>query len=194
MQKRGILRDHADIGTQAVLGDVLDILPIDQYAPLLDVIKPQQQIDERGLARPRPPNQPDFLARPDMERKMIDDRASSHRNRTVRPRSGYPPCGSEEVLRRATSVTTCGRDSVSIPSRTVPTCSNNDAISHITQWDMPLSRSDIAPAAATAPTPIAFSVHNISATPVVLMIRMRSHRLIDDFKAGHQSHLLVYGL
>ena len=71
----------------------------------------------------------------------------------------------------ATSVTTCGRDSVSIPSRTVPTCSNNDAISHITQWDIPLSRSAIAPAAATAPTPIAFSVHNISATHVVLMIR-----------------------
>jgi hypothetical protein len=40
-----------------------------------------------------------------------------------------------------------------MPSCTVPTCSNSEAISHITQCEMPFSRKAIAVAAATAPTP-----------------------------------------
>ena len=46
-----------------------------------------------------------------------------------------------------------GRDSVAMPSCTVPTCSNSMAISHITQCEMPLSRIAIAVAAATAAIP-----------------------------------------
>ena len=45
------------------------------------------------------------------------------------------------------------RASVLMPSCTVPICSNSEAISHMTQCEMPLSRSAMAVAAATAPTP-----------------------------------------
>ena len=40
-----------------------------------------------------------------------------------------------------------------MPSWMVPMFSNNEAISHITQCDMPLMRSAIAVTAATAPMP-----------------------------------------
>ena len=63
------------------------------------------------------------------------------------------------------------RDSVLIPSCTVPICSNKEAISHMTQCEMPFSRRDIAVAAATAPTLNWPRVHSHSVTPAVLAIR-----------------------
>ncbi len=50
VQKRGILRHHADMGAQRLLCHMRNILPIDQDAPLLHVIEAQKQIDERRLA------------------------------------------------------------------------------------------------------------------------------------------------
>ena len=46
MQQRRILCNHADVGTQAVLGDVCNILPINQDAPFADIVEAQQQIDD----------------------------------------------------------------------------------------------------------------------------------------------------
>jgi hypothetical protein len=57
-----------------------------------------------------------------------------------------------------------------MPSCTVPTFSNSEAISHITQCDMPLSRSAIAVAAATAPTPTWPWLHSHSVVPPVARI------------------------
>ena len=57
-----------------------------------------------------------------------------------------------------------------MPSCTVPTCSNRLAISHITQCEMPFSRSAMAVAAATAPTPTWPCVHSHSVTPAVARI------------------------
>ena len=51
MHERRILSDHADIGAQAELGNVFDILFVDQYVSLLNVIKSEQQVYERGFAR-----------------------------------------------------------------------------------------------------------------------------------------------
>ena len=55
-----------------------------------------------------------------------------------------------------------------MPSCTVPTFSNREAISHMIQCDMPLRRSAIAVTAATAPTPIWPWLHNHSAVPLAL--------------------------
>ena len=62
MQQRRVLRDHADIGPQALLADLGDILAVDEDAPAFQVIEAQQQVDQRRLARARPPDQADLLA------------------------------------------------------------------------------------------------------------------------------------
>ena len=76
-----------------------------------------------------------------------------------------PRVTDERPWRPARSTTVCGRASVLMPSCTVPMCSNSAAISHITQCEMPFSRSAIAVAAATAPTPARPFIHSHSATP-----------------------------
>ena len=64
-----------------------------------------------------------------------------------------------------------GRDSVVMPSCTVPMCSNRLAISHMIQCEMPFSRSAIAVAAATAPMPTWPCVHSQTVMPAVEAIR-----------------------
>ncbi len=80
-----------------------------------------------------------------------------------------------------------------MPSCTVPMFSNSEAISHITQCEMPFSRSAIAVAAATAPTPTWPRVHSHSATPAVPTISSHAQRVVDDLEAAHQAHLAVDG-
>src|SRR3989344_735851 len=43
VQQRGVLRDHADVAAQAVLRDMGDVLPVDQDAARLHVMKALQQ-------------------------------------------------------------------------------------------------------------------------------------------------------
>ena len=65
VQQRGVLRHHADLGPQAVLRDVGDVLAVDQDAAGLQVVEAQQQVDERRLAGARAADQADLLARRD---------------------------------------------------------------------------------------------------------------------------------
>ncbi len=51
MQQGRVLRDHADGGPQAVLLHGGNVLPVDQDATAFQVMEPEQQIDQRGLAR-----------------------------------------------------------------------------------------------------------------------------------------------
>jgi hypothetical protein len=44
--------DDADGGAQAVLGQVADILPVDQDAPAGDVVETEQEACQGRLARP----------------------------------------------------------------------------------------------------------------------------------------------
>ena len=54
-----------------------------------------------------------------------------------------------------------------MPSCTVPTLSNKLVVSHITQCDMPCSRSAMAVAAATAPAPTWPWLHSHSDMPAM---------------------------
>ena len=69
---------------QAILRDMRDVLPVDQNAAGLDVVKTQQQIDERRLAGARAADEPDFLARPNRQRQRLENTRRSIR-RAARP-------------------------------------------------------------------------------------------------------------
>ena len=60
-------------GAQALLGDVGDVLPVDQDAAALDVVEAQQQVDQRRLAGAGAADQPDLLAGLHVERQVVDD-------------------------------------------------------------------------------------------------------------------------
>ena len=63
VQERGVLRHHRDLGAQALLGDLGDVLAVDQDAAAFEVVEAQQQIDEGRFAGARRPDQADPLAR-----------------------------------------------------------------------------------------------------------------------------------
>ena len=67
------MRDHADGRAQAFLRDVGDVLPVDEDAPALHVVKAQQQVHQRGFARAGAPDQPHFFARADVQVQSADD-------------------------------------------------------------------------------------------------------------------------
>ena len=47
MQQRRVLRHHRDAAAQALLGDVRDVLAVDQDAAALELVEAQQQVDKR---------------------------------------------------------------------------------------------------------------------------------------------------
>ena len=51
MQQAGILRHQSDLGAQAFLGNVTDVLTVDGNGAVLRFVKAQEQIDDGGLAR-----------------------------------------------------------------------------------------------------------------------------------------------
>ena len=73
VQQRGVLRDHADRRAQTVLRDAGDVLAVDQDAARLQVVKAQQQVDDRALARTRAADQADLLAGAHAQRQVVDD-------------------------------------------------------------------------------------------------------------------------
>ena len=75
-----------------------------------------------------------------------------------------------------------GLASVRSPSCTVPTCSNSEDISHITQWLMPFRRIAMAVAAATAPAPTRDSPHSHSDSSAVLPTSSADSRVLTTSK------------
>ena len=73
VQQRGVLRHHANLGTQAVLCDVGNILSIDQDAAFANIVETQQQIDDGGFPRTGSPYQTDFFAGTDGEIELVDN-------------------------------------------------------------------------------------------------------------------------
>ena len=51
VQQAGILRYQSDLGAQAFLGNVADVLAVDGNRTALRFVKAQEQIDDGGLAR-----------------------------------------------------------------------------------------------------------------------------------------------
>ena len=76
VQQRGVLRDHPDLRAQAVLLHGGDVLPVDADHALFDVVEAQQQVDHGALARAGAADQPDLLARPDVQVEVVDDCAT----------------------------------------------------------------------------------------------------------------------
>ncbi|MCW0416310.1 hypothetical protein NB689_002064 [Xanthomonas sacchari] len=76
VQQRGVLGDQADLLTQALLGDAGDVLPVDQDAALLQVVQPQQHVDQGRLAGAGRPDQADLLARAHLQVEPGDDPAA----------------------------------------------------------------------------------------------------------------------
>ena len=73
-KEKRFLEDDAEFLTQVVHRQVAEIDAIDRDAPLLHVVKPRQQADERGLAGAAPPHDPHHLSRPHLERHVAEDR------------------------------------------------------------------------------------------------------------------------
>src|SRR6516164_9920657 len=55
-------RCSSDVSAQAFLGNLGDVLSVDQDAAGLDLVKPQQQVDQGRLPGARPPDQTDPFA------------------------------------------------------------------------------------------------------------------------------------
>src|SRR3546814_16440473 len=73
-QHRG-LRDDPDLGAQALLRDLADVLIVDRDASALRIIEAEEQPRDRRLARPRRPDDRQRLARTDGEAHAVQDRA-----------------------------------------------------------------------------------------------------------------------
>ncbi len=72
VQQRRILGHHADMGAQAFLRHLGDVLAVDQDMPALEVVEAQEEIDDGRLAGARRPDQADLFTRPDGEGKVVD--------------------------------------------------------------------------------------------------------------------------
>src|SRR5207245_1657796 len=73
VQQRGVLRDHRDLGAQALLRHRRNVLPVDEDPAPFEVVKAQQQVDEGRFAGARGPDQADTLAGHDGEVDAVQD-------------------------------------------------------------------------------------------------------------------------
>ena len=73
MQQRRVLRDHADVAAQRILRDLGNVLPVDQDASALQIVKAQQQVDQRRFAGTRTADETDLFTRRHGERHVVYD-------------------------------------------------------------------------------------------------------------------------
>ena len=71
VQQAGVLGDHADLASEAVLRDRGDVLTVDQHPALVHVVEAQQQVDQGRLAGARAADHADLLARADRQRQVV---------------------------------------------------------------------------------------------------------------------------
>ena len=74
VEQRRVLRHHGDGAAQAALGDLGDVLAVDQDPAALQVVEPLDQLDEGRLARARRPDQRQPLARRDAQGEVVVER------------------------------------------------------------------------------------------------------------------------
>src|SRR5262252_4544373 len=79
VQQGGVLCHHTDLRPEAVLGDVRDILAIDQDAAGFEVVEAQQQVDQCRFACAGAANQSHLLTGPDPQGEVMDHAAASTR-------------------------------------------------------------------------------------------------------------------
>ena len=73
VEEHGLLRNVGNLPTQAGLGHVRDVLPVDEDAAAREVLETEQQRRERGLARAGAAHEAHALAAGDAERKAVED-------------------------------------------------------------------------------------------------------------------------
>ncbi len=71
VQERSVLRDQTDLGAQAFLGNVADVLPVNRNRTALRFVEAQEQVDDGGFARAAASDQADFFARADGEVEAV---------------------------------------------------------------------------------------------------------------------------
>src|SRR5437764_4562621 len=77
VQERGVLRHHADLGPQALLGEPRNVAAIDQDAAALRPVESEQQMHESRFAGAGAADQADPLARCYVEVELAQDAAAA---------------------------------------------------------------------------------------------------------------------
>ena len=77
-----VLQHQAEHARAARRGPLADVDAVDRDAPLLHVVEPQQQVDDRRLARAGGADDRHALARLDVERHVLQHRLARRRRRT----------------------------------------------------------------------------------------------------------------
>src|SRR6185436_19376774 len=75
VEQGGVLGHHADLGAQALLGDLGDILAVNDNAARFEVVEPKKQADERRLPGAGATDEADLLARLQGKRQILDNAA-----------------------------------------------------------------------------------------------------------------------
>ena len=73
-EEERLLEHHADVAAERRLRHAPDVLPVDADGPLVGVVGPQEQRDQRRLARTRAADDRDPLPRGDAQRHVVQDR------------------------------------------------------------------------------------------------------------------------
>ena len=137
VQQGRVLRDHADLPAQAVLGRRGDVLPVDQDAPALDVRRNAKGSSASvGLPAPERPTSPTFSpAR--RERKIVDPPRRPCRSGIARSRTGLRTSARLASVASATvGQRPRARDRSAALLHLCPTLSKMPIEVHITQPDI----------------------------------------------------------
>ena len=108
VEHRRLLPDRADLGAQRVLGQVADVDAVEQDAPALDLVEPEQQRDRRGLAGAGAADQRHPLAGADVQGEAVERRRRAavaeadvlEVDRAAGPRRGDGVVGVDDGVRR----------------------------------------------------------------------------------------------
>ena len=73
LEDERVLHEHAHLAAQRFEVDIAHVGAVDANAPLFDVVKAGQKVDDRRLARARRPHQSDALARLYMQVEVFED-------------------------------------------------------------------------------------------------------------------------
>ena len=74
MEEDRLLLDDGDLRAERRLRGMRHVLPVDQDLAGVQVVEPLDELDERRLARARAADQPDLLARRDLDREVLEER------------------------------------------------------------------------------------------------------------------------
>ena len=184
VEHRRLLPDRADLRAQRVLGQVADVGAVEQDAPALDLVEPQEQRDRGGLAGAGAADQRHPLAGADVEGEAVERRRSGGRSRSGRPRSRPRRGCAPGATASSASTMVCGGDRVRMPSSISPTLEKTPIAVIDTQPDICASRVAIRPAVAMSPAVAAPRVQSSSVPPISTTGRHAGERHQPEAEGG----------